>query len=117
MTPRQNIDMDTIIDAIKLIPVWTVYTTEDEYGRRGRMVGIFDTAEAANAAAKGKGWYGGHGDVAQGTALQIGNLTYFLAIGSAIKLNVDLVKTEKEEIAAAKAKLTDREKQLLGIKA
>ena len=103
----------------KIITVHTVHETVDEYGRNGALVGIFHHESEARAAAKGKGWYGGEGSVEQRLAIETAEGAYLLdrsSTGMPATMDTDLVKLRRDQIAAAKAKLTPEELRLLGVK-
>ncbi len=98
------------------VRMWEVYTTIDEYGRDGEMVGLFSDEVMANAAAKGKGWWGGKGDVRPVFALDCHNGYYqVLKYRNPVKADTDIVKLREDIKTKALAKLTEEEKALLGL--
>ena len=58
-----------------------VYTTINERGVIGELVGVCSTKKLANQAAKNKGWYGGTGEIKSVSVLQVekgGRLVHYL---------------------------------------
>ena len=102
----------------EIIEGFAVYTTIDEYGRRGDLVGVFTDETLAERAAKGRGWYAGKGDVDHVFVLRLDEGGLFLLKGGdgIERLNCDLIDERRNRIAAARAKLTDEEAALLGVK-
>lgn len=94
--------------------VYSVYTTTDEYGRRGRLVGHFSDKTEADNQAQGQGWYGGKGDVVKIYSITIDGNTFALQSKETIKLN-EIYGDEYYKKQNALAKLTDEEKKLLGL--
>lgn len=104
----------------QLIPtqVFTAHETVDEFNRKSALIGVYGTREWADAAAKGRGWYGGMGAVEAMWALPVPGKRgefYLLQSDKTYTLNVDLVDRDRAEKAAALAKLTPAERTLLGL--
>jgi hypothetical protein len=101
---------------VTIIPIWTVWTTVDEYGRRGTVVGHYASPLAAEPVARGKGWYGSRGSVETGHAIYADGQYYWLVSREPITLDVNLLKQREDIRKAALAKLSDEEKKVLGVK-
>lgn len=102
---------------LEILKVYAAYETHDERGSHGEMIGVFTSRHVADQAAEKRGWYGGKGAVVEYSALSLDDGTVLLLKSSVpVPCGVDLITRRKEEIAAAKAKLTARELELLGIK-
>lgn len=100
-----------------IIDLWTVYETVDEYGRRGGIVGYFDTRSKADAAAVGKGFYGSNGLVVNGFGLRINDDGVLpLVLDHPVPLNIDALRHAEEIRESALAKLTPTERAALGIR-
>ena len=97
--------------------VWVVKETIDEYGRPGQLVGVFTSEDSAKTAAHKRGWWGGEGEITKklGMLNPVDN-TEIIVIDMIIKPNVYLIEATKNDRAAALAKLTPRERELLGVK-
>ena len=99
--------------------VWAVYETEDEYARRGKFRGYYETEKKAEAYAKGKGWYGSDGAVAPVFLLWVDGMEteFVLASPEPIKISmeVDPVIRKEEFKASGLAKLLPEEKIALGL--
>ena len=99
------------------IVCYTVHRTVDEYGRLGGLVAVKRTEHEANECAKGQGWYGGTGAVKKTYAIPVDDSrVLLLASPDAVELDVNLIELRKQKKEAARAKLTDEEAALLGIK-
>lgn len=101
----------------KFFDVWVVKETIDEYGRPGQLVGVFMSDSAAKTAAAKKGWWGGEGEITK----KLGMLNpvdkmEIIVIDMIIKPDIDLIAAAKKDRQVALAKLTPRERELLGIK-
>jgi hypothetical protein len=102
-----------------VIDVWGAYETGDEWGRFLRLIGIFRTEQAAKEVAAKRGFYGGPGDVQNRKAIWFADDQVYLLDRSApfaLALDLDLIKTKETRRKFALAKLTDEEKELLGVK-
>lgn len=100
---------------MQIIPIWSVWSTIDEFGRHGEFIGHFSVRSAAEHSAKGRGWYAGWGNIVEGFAAEIDGKVYALASDQPIELNVDSAMQRRAEVDAARAKLSPRERQLLGL--
>lgn len=109
--------------------LYQVRETIDDRGGYGETIGYFSNQTDAEAAAKGRGWYGGVADVREvyavvrsGMSISAGDqtLAVILAEGATVTVDVDLVKQKKELTESAKKKLlatlTRQEMDALGIK-
>lgn len=71
----------------KILNVFAVYRTCDEYGRKvGPAFSVFKEESDANKAAAGKGWYGGRAAVEKAYALEIEGKIYLLQSEKGYKL-------------------------------
>lgn len=103
-----------IEDAI--IPVWVVYQTVDEYGRLGKLSGVFRTEQDANVGAVGEGWYGSNGKVIMKHAIEDGDYLYLMeGFGAQQFKDVTLLREKqlKNRINQVLSKLTEEEIILL----
>jgi len=97
------------------VPVWAVHTKESDRDC-GVPTYFFSSKLAADAAAQGRGWYGGTATVSSHYAVLIDGKYYRLVSQFPFKLDADITALEREQAkAAALAKLTDKEKALLGL--
>ena len=106
-----------IIDG-SIIDVWAAYETDDERGRSSALIGVFRTQQAAKEAAEKRGFYGGPGNVEQRKVVWFkDDQVYMLdrAAPFALAIGLDLIKTKEMRRKAALDKLTDEEKELLGL--
>jgi len=89
------------------------FTTTDEYGRNGKLLGWFSTSDAAKKAAAKKGWYGGDGNVDEVSTITVDGATYLLADANPIVVDAS---DEIRDAVRKKAlvKLTDEERAALG---
>lgn len=101
---------------ITLAKVYVVKETVDDRGQTGETVGVYFNPKDADVAAKGKGWYGGEGEVREriGAVLDNGSV---LIVESVIALQpgVNLPELHKQRVQAALDKLTPEDKILLGV--
>lgn len=103
-----------IQDAI--IPVFIVYETIDEWGRKGGQVGVYRSRSDADRGAKRQGWYGSDGKVEHRLAVQDGDYLYVLEgmYPTQFKDVLDRIEEERvAKVATILAKLTDDEIALL----
>ncbi|WCO82022.1 hypothetical protein vBPpSSYP_40 [Pseudomonas phage vB_PpS_SYP] len=103
---------------MKIITVWTVHETIDEYGRIGKLLGITRTAEEAKALARGKGWYGcsGHWTSCKAIVDPLDNAWLLVGDGNptAFYDDVERKRKEREQLREkAIAKLTEEELALI----
>ncbi len=110
----------TLADRYKatLTKVFKVTETTDEFNGLGDVVGIFPTKISAETAANGKGWYGGQAKIEEVWAVPTGEMPgqyYILESKISYGLGIDNVKRANDDKAAALAKLTPRERKLLGL--
>ncbi len=101
---------------IEQIKIWAVYSTYDETGRDGNLVSCWETEQAAQNNCKGQGWYGGPGNVRELSAIRLPDGRVFALLQSEpVTLGVDFVQQKRDAKAAALAKLTPGERDLLGL--
>lgn len=93
---------------------WSVWTTRDEYGNVGRLVGYHQNKHDAILAAQGQGWYGGEGKVLEQQFIRIRHTTELFALSHPDPVLFEASVAIKK--ARALAKLTDEEKKILGLK-
>lgn len=98
-----------------IFDAWEAWTTVDDHGRRGELIGVFSSEGAAELAAKGRGWYGGDGWTGSRTCIRAANEVYRLVDGDPVEMDADLPKLRKAAKAAALRKLTAAERHLLGL--
>jgi hypothetical protein len=107
----------------KIFSVYGAFETINENGLIGRCRGWFTDKSEAKAKSEGKkpgkgiGWYGGNGTVARYDAIKIEDNIYIIKeIIPADQIGNDPLEIQKKMKQAALAKLTDKEKELLGIR-
>jgi uncharacterized membrane protein len=108
-----------MIEQIEHIKVWAAYA-EDSQGHRGGCLGYSSSHSAAAQMAENKGSWGGPGQVVEEKAIRIvfasgfGPEVYIIKAGP---VDLDGFKKKKEEELRrqALAKLTDEEKEVLGL--
>lgn len=101
----------------KYTTFYIVWSTEDERGRRGSVVGVYTNSADAEKAKEGKGWFGSPGEVEIADGWFVGEYVMFPRVKVLREdLNVNLPKRTEEKRQAALAKLSDEEKKLLGLK-
>ncbi|QXV71812.1 hypothetical protein psageK4_158 [Pseudomonas phage psageK4] len=109
-----NMTLTTIQDAI--VPVFVAYTTTDEWGRIGTMIGVYRTEDDAKVAAHKKGWYGSDGRVMMKHAVEDG-LDLYVLEGFLPLCYTDVTELReaqrKAKLEAALAKLTPEEIALI----
>lgn len=99
--------------AYKIVGGWAIYETVDERGRTGGCVGYALDKQAADTFAKGKGWYGGYGDVKPLTFLCLDGKYFPLHEGAGAPCTI---QTEGQSLRAqGLAKLSEAEKEALGL--
>jgi non-canonical (house-cleaning) NTP pyrophosphatase len=95
--------------------VWEAYTTENEYGRKGRTIGYFTDEKKAKLAAAKMGWYGSEGGICQRWALYQDDGWIIVEKPELVQLDVDMSKYKENAKKAALEKLTQEERILLGL--
>lgn len=102
---------------VKFGRVWEVWATVDEFGRHGEQIGYYDDKETAEKVNANVGWYGGAGSCVDYDYVQVDDTIYVVrGKVAAADLNVHLPNRRDEERQAALAKLTPKERKLLGLK-
>ena len=101
----------------EIITVYVAYSTIDDRGALGGIIAVSKFKATAQRFAKKRGWYGGDGAVIEKKAICVNDEDEIMLLESvtAYPLGIDLPKRFEEEKAAARAKLTNHEAQLLGI--
>lgn len=106
--------LTTIQDAI--IPVFVAYTTTDEWGRLGAMLGVFRSKQDGEVAAHKRGWYGSDGRVVMKHAVEDGLNLYILEDFTPtcfMDVTEQRAAQQKAKLEAAMAKLTPEEIALI----
>jgi hypothetical protein len=96
--------------------VYEVWTTINEFGQSGELIGYFTDEKVAREEAQGKGWYGGEGLVIKIIALNIINTSFWFALKNDEPIKLD-EKLEPSHVIREKAlaKLSTKEKIALGL--
>ena len=99
--------------AVKIV-VWSAHKANDE-GGRGSVIGYYSTKVFAEAAAKGKGWWGANGEIQALDALKVGNDVWLLA--KMHPLDVDDVTRISDEALRKEtlSNLTVEQRRVLGV--
>lgn len=104
---------------MKRVTIFGVWTTVDQYGYSGSVVGYFRTRAEAKAAATGQGWHGGEGRVEPIPALEDGDKDVWLLRQTepvpGPKLDMDWLLARTRIRDKALKKLTPEEIRALGI--
>ena len=106
---------------MKIIDVYVAWTTTDEYGRQGQIIGIYTEKRNALLASTGNGWYGGDGKVEGRKAIVtdggLGDGVYLIDVEltDPIKLNINLPELQKSLRKIALSKLSVADKEVLGL--
>lgn len=105
----------------EIVAGWAVYETVDDRGMRGGIVAVARTKGIAQQMAKGKGWYGGDGEIEEAQVLcwRKGEVPMYFVVeaGQYVPaLDTDLPKELRKRKEAALAKLTEEDIQILGLK-
>lgn len=95
--------------------IFSVHVTTNEYGKHGECLGYFEEEAAATEASKNKGWYGGDASVSEVNVVEIEGKLYILEDTKPIELHATehaklIMKRRK-----ARAKLSDDEREALGL--
>lgn len=86
--------------------VHVAWTTTNEYGAHGSIVGVFLTKQEAEKASQGVGWFGGQGAVTTSRALILDNDTvYLISNTEPFPIGVNLPEAQKALCQQAKEKL------------
>ena len=81
----------------KTIDVYEVWTSVDEYGNKGTLVGIYGDKQSAWDASLNQGWYGGSGRIIATKALFHEGKWYLLALnGEPVNIIFDPETVVKE---------------------
>lgn len=108
--------VNSVDTTVKHTTLYRAFEVHDEYHRDKSLIGVYTTNAAAEAAVKGKGWFGSDGVVIKGDAYFVGDYIIFPSEKiDAVDLDVNLPERLEDRKAAALAKLTDEEKKLLGL--
>ena len=93
----------------QLTTVYVAYEVVNEYGKHGGLVMVSQSKEAAEAAAKGRGWWGSDGSVMEKPALVAGpNTVILLESETRYLLDVNIPEDMKARREAALASFNDR---------
>lgn len=97
-----------------IITVFVGYTTVDEWGRKGSMVGIYRTHDDAKVGVQKQGWYGSEGRIEEKKAIEIGLDLYIVEeVGCFVDVTKQREEQKRQELARIKAKLTPAELEVL----
>ena len=90
---------------------WGAYTTTDEFGRIGKVIGYYTSDYGARRAAKNRGWYNGDGSVMKHPVIFINDNIFLLADIEAIEISEtpELAEVKKINILDIKKKLSSAE--------
>lgn len=103
---------------INPVEVFAVYA-EDDNGRRAGLAGVCATRSYAEIVAKGKGSWGSNGQIESRKAIILANHTaYLLERAEPLLLaehREEVEEIRKQRVAAALAKLSDDDKEILGL--
>lgn len=105
---------------LDIIDVFVAYTTSDEYGTPNQIIGVYGDKTEARKNAKGKGFCGGDGAVHPRKSLMVNEnpcRTYLLdeKCYCEVQIGKNLIQAKEEKKTRALSKLTDEEKELLGV--
>jgi hypothetical protein len=96
--------------------LYKVYETIDEYGRPGSTIGYFTSSSNASTVAEGRGWYGGAGGIVAVNAIVVDdNMCFEVVNSSPLQIDEDLIESRQNKIKKALAKLSEEERNLLGV--
>lgn len=99
-----------------IVKAFAVYTTNDEWGRIGSLVGIYRNFPDAKVGAQGQGWYGSEGRIMEKTVLEDGYDLYVLETEKPMcYVDVEELReaARQKALEAALAKLTPEEIALI----
>lgn len=99
----------------RIVNVFAVYTTVDEYGRCGKRIGFFTDQGKAREAAKGQGWYGSEGNIVPCYAIEVDGQFYALEDPQPIVLDRNTVADDEKLRQSTLASLTPDQKRVLGL--
>lgn len=107
----------------RVIDGFAVYVVLDDRGRLGDLVGYFNDRAIAEMDAKGKGWFGGQGEIIPVPLLMIpsadGAQYYALREPKPVRINVNLIEDTKRVLREAREQaektLTPKQRKLLGL--
>lgn len=94
---------------------WTVYSTVDEFGRRGSLQGVYSCKVSAEEAAVGIGWYGEKGEVLQVSLMKVGDEHYQLASPEPIDLDLKKKISDADLREKTIASLAPEQRRVLGL--
>lgn len=102
---------------IRIITVYAVYETTNEWGAHGALITVTEDKSKADAAAERRGWYNSKADIVEKPAALLDDGKVLL-LHSAVSypLDTDLPAELKARREAALAKLSPEEIKLLGIR-
>lgn len=99
-------------------PIYAVYTTTTEWGKKGELVCHTTSKRVAEFMADGAGWWGGKGMIIEQTALVIGGEIFVLDDSDPITVEdmsaLNQIATDKMKEKAL-AKLSPNERKALGV--
>ena len=98
-----------------LRPAHAVYTTQDEYGRRGALIGVYTTSAAAEKAAERAGWFNGKGQIDDIMVLITDTGEIYMMGTKVPMLDTNLPQERDRRRQAALDKLTPEDRELLGL--
>lgn len=101
---------------MNIISVYVGYTTVDEYGRRGKIVGVYRNYRDAELGVKHEGWYGGRGRVLESKAIVDGDDLYILEEPSPLQFRDVTEQREaarKERVKALMQQFTKEDLEIL----
>jgi hypothetical protein len=96
--------------------VYGAFGGGDERSPCNELIGYFLREDTAELACKGKGWYGGNGDVRKSWAVQIDHKWYLLQSDGPIDLDLNQAQADERLRKQTLAALTPEQKRVLGIK-
>lgn len=99
---------------MKTIDIWLAHGGNNGAHRLGPVIGYFTDELAASDHAKGRGWYGGDGNVSRGDGITDGTKVWLLSSRTPIPIDRHLSSEYKAKVNAL-AKLTDNDLKALGL--
>lgn len=100
----------------KTTQVWAAFRTHDDYGSftpETDLIGVFSTEALAEAAADGKGWYGGMGHVEERVAVIDGDSLYLCVTPQRLTLDKEVGDLDEKIFQSIMNKLTPKELEVL----